>query len=371
MMSQVSPYADRILKAKHLALARGVDALLLTPGADLRYLIGYDALPLERLTCLVVPAQGDPSIIVPMLEKPAALASPIGELGIPVLAWQETDDPYALVAAAASKARRIAIDDRMWAVKLLRLQASISGIDWSPAGALLRELRIRKSPDEVEALRDAAAAIDRVHARMGEWLRAGRTERQVGRDIATAIVAEGHAQADFVIVASGPNGGSPHHALSDRVIRLGDPVVVDIGGRMADGYCSDSTRTYCLGDPPADFTAYFGVLLEAQRAACAQVRPGVSAASIDDAARRIIAGAGYGQYFVHRVGHGIGLDVHEEPYLVAGNDDPLEPGMVFSIEPGIYLQGRHGARIEDIVVCTVGGVERLNLRPRELMILKP
>jgi Xaa-Pro aminopeptidase len=371
MTSQVSAYLDRIRRAKDLILTCAVDALLLTPGADLRYLTGYDAMPLERLTCLIVPARGDPSIVVPVLEKQAARASPIGELGIPVLAWEETDDPYALVAAAVPGARRIAVDDRMWAVKVMRLRASIPGIDWSLAGPVLRGLRIRKSAAEVQALRDAGSAIDRVHARMGEWLHSGRTEREVSRDIAAAIVAEGHAQADFVIVASGPNSGSPHHAVSDRVMQPHEPVVVDIGGRTADGYCSDETRTYCLGDPPADFTDYFGVLLEAQKAACAHVRPDVSAGSVDDVARQIIAGAGYGQYFVHRVGHGIGLEPHEDPYLVAGNNERLEPGMVFSIEPGIYLPGQHGARIEDIVACTASGVERLNVRPRELVILQP
>jgi Xaa-Pro aminopeptidase len=238
------------------------------------------------------------------------------------------------------------------------------------AGDVLRPLRLRKLPDEVDALRDAATAIDRVHTRMGEWLRPGRTEAAVARDIADAILAEGHAAVNFVIVGSGPNGASPHHHSSERVIEVGDPVVVDIGGTMPDGYCSDCTRTYVAGDrPPEDFAAYYEVLLAAQRASCAHVRPGVTASSVDAAAREVIADAGYGELFIHRTGHGIGLEEHEEPWIVEGNQVVLEPGMCFSIEPGVYSPGRHGARIEDIVVVTEDGVERLDTIDRELVLL--
>jgi Xaa-Pro aminopeptidase len=205
---------------------------------------------------------------------------------------------------------------------------------------------------------------------MGEWLRPGRTEAEVGRDIADAIVAEGHEHVNFVIVGSGPNGASPHHALSDRVIEPGDPVVVDIGGTTAQGYCSDNTRTYIAGDEaPRDFVEYYDVLLVAQEAACRAVRPGVTAEAVDAAARDAITDAGFGQYFVHRTGHGIGLEEHEDPYIVAGNAETLEPGMAFSVEPGIYLPGRHGARIEDIVVVTLDGGERLNEVTRDLVLL--
>jgi Xaa-Pro aminopeptidase len=156
--------------------------------------------------------------------------------------------------------------------------------------------------------------------------------------------------------------------VSDRVIETGDPVVVDIGGTMPDGYCSDETRTYAVGSAPAEFIEYYSVLQEAQEAACQQVRPGVSAESVDAAARSIITDRGYGALFIHRTGHGIGLETHEDPYIVAGNDELLEPGMAFSVEPGIYQSGHHGARIEDIVVCTESGFERLNNRPRDLII---
>ncbi len=362
--------SDRLARAQRAAAAAGIDVLLISPGADLRYLTGYDALPLERLTCLVLPADGDPVLVAPALEVPAALASPAARLDIEIAGWAETEDPYALVAERVRRdAKRVAVDNHMWAEKVMALRAALPAADQVLAGPVLRELRMRKSPAEVEALRQAGAAIDRVHGRMGEWLRPGRTEREVGRDIAEAILAEGHVRVDFVIVGSGPNGASPHHELSERVIEAGDPVVVDIGGTTDAGYCSDSTRMYAAGEPPAEFRDYFGVLHEAQMAACDHVRPGVSAESVDAAAREVLAAAGYGDFFIHRTGHGIGLQTHEEPYIVAGNSIALAPGMAFSVEPGVYLPGRHGARIEDIVVCTDEGGERLNLTPRELVVL--
>jgi Xaa-Pro aminopeptidase len=366
--------AGRLERAHKATAEAGLDALLLTPGADLRYLTGYDAHPLERLTCLVVTASGSAALIVPELEKAAAEASPAGELDLPIVAWPEGGDAYAVVRdllrdACGGAPGQVGIANRMWAEQALAFAAALPGTEQALAGPVLRELRVRKSPAEVEALRRAAHAIDAVHDRVGEWLRAGRTEAEVGRDIAEAILDHGHAEAAFVIVGSGPNGASPHHALSDRVIGPGEPVVVDIGGPMPDGYCSDSTRVYCLGDPPPEFAAYYAVLLDAQEQACAAVRPGVTAGEVDAACREPIAAAGYGEYFIHRTGHGIGLDGHEEPYVIGGSGEILESGMAFSIEPGIYLPGRHGARIEDIVVCTESGVDRLNRSPRELVIL--
>lgn len=359
---------DRLARAQRATGAAGVDALLVTPGADLRYLTGYDAMPLERLTCLVLPAEAEPTLVVPRLERPAAEASGIGEV-IEIRDWPETEDPVALVAGMLPRARRVAVNDRMWAEKVLRFRAAMPEAEQVLGGGILGALRLRKSPDEVAALREAAAAIDRVHARMGEWLRPGRTERAVGNDIANAIVAEGHASADFVIVASGPNGASPHHEPGDRVIETGDAVVVDIGGTTPAGYCSDETRTYAVGEPPAELAAAYDALLRAQVAACEHARPGVTAESVDAVAREVLADAGLGEYFVHRIGHGIGLETHEQPYLVAGNTEVLEPGMAFSVEPGFYVAGRYGARIEDIVVTTEDGAERLNLRPRELAVL--
>jgi Xaa-Pro aminopeptidase len=365
----------RLDLAAAAAREAGLAALLLTPGPDLRYLTGYDAHQLERLTCLAVPAADAPGLaagaapflVVPRLELPAALASPAGGLGLEIIPWDETDDPYALVAARLGvTSGRVGLSDRMWALMVLGLRDALPGVGQELASLAVRELRIRKTAAEVAALRAAGEAIDRVHARVPGWLRAGRTERQVAADIADAIIDEGHARVDFTIVGSGPNAASPHHDVSDRVLREGDAVVVDIGGTMPSGYCSDCTRTYVIGTPPPEFAAYYRVLREAQQAACASVRPGVSAEAVDAAARGPIAAAGYGEYFVHRTGHGIGLEAHEDPYIVAGNAEPLRPGMAFSIEPGIY-PGPHGARIEDIVVCTEQGYERLNNAGRELV----
>ncbi|HEY3870725.1 MAG TPA: Xaa-Pro peptidase family protein [Actinocrinis sp.] len=359
----------RLGLARDAAAAAGLDALFVAPGADLRYLTGYAAVALERLTCLVVPVSGEPFLVVPLLERPAAEVSPAGRLGIEIVVWGETQDPYALIAGRVGALRRIGVNNQMWAEKALALGAALPGSEPALAGPVLSGLRLRKSAAEVEALRRAGQAIDRVHAAMGEWLRAGRTEREVGRDVAAAILDAGHARTDFVIVASGPNGASPHAEVSDRVIGPGEPVVVDIGGTTADGYCSDSTRNYCVGEPPASYADYFAVLLDAQRAQTEAVRPGITAEALDAIGRDAITVAGYGAEFLHRTGHGIGLETHEEPYIVSGSDRPLEPGMAFSVEPGIYQAGRHGARIEDIVVCTESGGERLNLTPRELVVL--
>jgi len=361
-------FRARLGRARQAASGLGWAGLVVPPGADLRYLTGYAAIALERLTCLVVPGDGEPSMVVPRLERPAAEHS-----GAPVriVDYPDGTDPYPLVVDLLGSGEATAgIGERMWASHLLALQDALPKTRWQPAGQVLGPLRARKTPDEVAALAEAGAAIDAVHEGMGRWLRPGRTEAEVAADIATAIRDTGHATVDFVIVASGPNAASPHHGTSERAIEPGDPVVVDIGGTMPSGYCSDCTRTYVAGGTaPPDFLDYYGVLQAAQRAAVAAVTPGVSAESVDAAARTPITAAGYGPAFLHRTGHGIGLSTHEDPYIVTGNTEPLAEGMAFSVEPGIYLAGRHGARIEDIVVCTATGVRRLNTTPTELVHL--
>ncbi|MFQ1002558.1 M24 family metallopeptidase [Modestobacter sp. SSW1-42] len=372
-----SPLAspDRVHAARAVAGELGIDVLVVTPGADLRYLCGYDAHAMERLTALVVPRRGEPLLVVPRLEAPMVGASPAGALGLEVLAWDETDDAFAVLAAAVTARlgaapTRVAVGSRTWAEHALGVQRALPGSVLELAGPVIDRLRTVKTPAEVEELAAAGAAIDRVHARMGEWLRVGRTEAEVGADVAAAILAEGHVAVDFTIIASGPNGASPHHELSDRVVEAGDLVVVDIGGRTASGYRSDCTRTYIVGGMAArGLKEWYSVLERAQAAAVAAVRPGVTCEQVDAVARDLITAAGYGEHFVHRTGHGIGLDTHEAPYIVAGNDLPLEPGMAFSVEPGIYLEGRYGARIEDIVVCTDDGVRVLNNGPRGLVEL--
>jgi Xaa-Pro aminopeptidase len=365
----VGDHGARLSAIQEQARARGMSAVLVSPGPDLRYLVGYDAIPLERLTCLVVRADGDAVLVAPRLEVLAALASPVGSLGLEIRGWDELDDPYALVADLVGDVPTVAVDNHMWAEKVLALRAAMPGANQVLAGPAISHLRMRKDAGEVAALLAAGAAIDSVHGAVPGLLRPGRTEREVGADIADLILAAGHVRVDFVIVGSGPNGASPHHEVSDRVLQLGDVVVVDIGGTMADGYCSDSTRTYSIGDPPAGFAERYEVLRKAQESAVAWARPGVTCESVDAAARDVMSSAGLGDLFIHRTGHGIGMETHEDPYIVSGNATVLEPGMAFSIEPGFYVEGSYGARIEDIVIAVEGGVLVANDRPRELVVL--
>ncbi|EHK82204.1 M24 family metallopeptidase [Saccharomonospora azurea] len=360
----------RLDRARAAAADAATDALLIGPGSDLRYLIGQAGGSFERLSVLLVPAtDADPVLVLPALEEPGYADVPTDELGVDVVTWVDGEDPYRIVADRLGKPGRVAVSDTMAALHVLRLRDAVADAEQTLAGPVLRDLRMCKDAAELAALRRAAEAIDRVHARMGEWLRPGRTEAEVGADITEAIVAEGHTHADFVIVGSGPNGASPHHDVSDRVIEAGDVVVVDIGGPIPEGYNSDSTRTYAVGEPAAEIAEAYAVLQRAQEAAVRAVRPGATAHEVDAAARDLLTEAGLGELFIHRTGHGIGLDVHEEPYIMSGNDLPLQPGMAFSVEPGVYRAGQWGARIEDIVVVTADGVEPLNTRPHELVVL--
>lgn len=359
----------RIERIRALATEVGVSAVLVSPGPDLRYIAGYDAVPLERLTLLMMPMIGQPVMVVPHLEELAAAASPAGRAGVRITTWRETEDPYALVARELGDVPSVALDNHMWAEKVLRLRDAMPGTEQTLAGALIDRLRMVKDEAEIAALTRAAAAIDRVHAKVPSLLRPGRSEREVGADIADLILAEGHVTVDFVIVASGPNGASPHHEVSDRVLETGDAIVVDIGGMMPDGYRSDCTRTYALGDPGEEFRQAYAELESAQALSVAHVRPGVTCASVDSVGRDRLAQAGLGDLFIHRTGHGIGLETHEAPYIVEGNDLPLEAGMAFSVEPGFYRAGRHGARIEDIVVVGESGPIILNHQPRHLVTI--
>lgn len=364
----VADYNSRIAQvAKSLASTQH-EAIFITPGADLRYLTGYDALPLERLTCLAIRSDGRSWMIVPSLEKPSALAHGVPELGITLLDWQETQNAYQILLSEVGRPKNPVVNNLMWVEKAFGIRNEL-GSEVQLAGKLLSDIREIKSPQEVAYLHEAGRAIDEVHSNMGLWLRPGRTEREVGRDIAEAILASGHVKVDFVIVASGPNGASPHHELSDRVIGVGEPVVVDIGGTMPSGYCSDCTRMYVCGQPPAEYLEHYEVLLAAQTAARLHAKPGVTCESVDSAARDVLIAGGLGDAFIHRTGHGIGMETHEEPYIVAGNASLLELGHAFSIEPGFYFAQRYGARIEDIVTCTTNGILSANNTSRELVIL--
>lgn len=361
--------ATRLDRVRERCRTLGVDALLVGPSADLRWLVGYQAMPLERLTMLVVPAAVDPILLVPTLERPRAVASGAGDL-VDIETWEETDDPIARVVGhvtdAAGPGASLAVQDQLWTSFTLSLQSSLPEADWIPGSTVTSPLRQVKDEAEIAALHEVGAAIDEVHAQVAAMLRPGRTEAEVGQDIATAIRST-HDDVAFVIVASGPNGASPHHELSDRTIEDGDAVVVDIGG-VLDGYCSDETRNYVVGSVDPAYQELHDVLEAAQAAGVAAVRPGVSAESVDAAAREVIEEAGHGDQFIHRTGHGIGVDGHEEPWIVAGNDTDLVSGMAFSVEPGIYVPEQYGARIEDIVVVTDDGVASANHRPRGITV---
>ena len=371
-------YAQRLQAAADAAAGAGLAGLVITPGYDLRYLVGSRAQTFERLTALVLPASGEATVVVPRLELASLKESAITELPLAVRDWVDGDDPYRVVADALRRGREehegneapvaTAVTDAMPALHLLPL-ADVLGVVPVLATDVLRRLRMIKDAAEIDALRKAGAAIDRVHARVPEFLVPGRTEADVAADIAEAIVAEGHSEVAFIIVGSGPHGADPHHECSDRELRAGDIVVVDIGGPYEPGYNSDSTRTYSIGEPDPDVARRYAVLQRAQQAAVEAVRPGVTAQQVDATARDVLAAEGLAEAFVHRTGHGIGLSVHEEPYIVAGNDLTLEEGMAFSVEPGIYFPGQWGARIEDIVIVTADGALSVNARPHDLVVV--
>jgi D-alanyl-D-alanine dipeptidase len=360
--------AARRARAAQACGERGITALLLTPGSDLAYLSGYRMHASERLTCLVLARSGDATLVVPELEAPRARAA-AGDLHLEV--WRETDDPLALIAARVEGDGALGIADQMWASFTLRLQERLGGRRFVAASTVTRDLRVRKDAAEISALRDVSRAADRAYARARELPFGGRTESEIAADIARALLEEGHDEVSFTIVGAGEDGASPHHETGPRRIAAGDAVVLDVGGVRAH-YCSDITRTVTVGEPAdAEARRVHDVVLRAQEAGYGAAREGSKARDVDSAARQVIADAGYGPFFIHRTGHGIGLDGHEPPYLVAGNDERLLPGMAFSIEPGIYLPGRFGVRIEDVaVIGNDGRAEPLNTVDRSLAIVR-
>jgi Xaa-Pro aminopeptidase len=346
----------------------GVDCLLLSLGADLPWLTGYEAMPLERLTMLVVPADGPATLVVARLEAPRVEEDP----GLfRIRPWDETEDAVAIVAKLVGSGRQLAVSDRAWSKFVLALQEHLPDAKWKLASEVIGPLRALKDAEEVAALAAASAAADRVAAQLiaGHIPLVGRTEREVSNDIGRRLIEEGHQKVNFAIVGSGPNSASPHHDAGRRVIQPNEPVVCDFGGTL-DHYCSDITRTVWTGDfPPREFTDLYAVLQRAQAAGVSTAIVGRTCEAVDLAAREIIAGGGYADAFIHRTGHGIGLEEHEDPYIVSGNSLPLEPGHAFSVEPGIYLEGRFGARIEDIVVASAEGPLALNVVSHDLALV--
>lgn len=363
---------ERLGRVRQAMADQGVEVLLLSVGPDLPWLIGYEAMPLERLTMLVVPADGAATLVVPRLEAPRVVERP-EVFGL--VAFEESLDPIRMVAELVGPAATVAIGDRTWARFVVDLQAALPGAGWRRASTVTGPLRAVKDAAEVAALRRAGAAADRVAAQLqgGEIALVGRTEADVSADLGRRLIAEGHHRVNFAIVAAGANAASPHHEPGATVIAPGDVVLCDFGGTLggADGagYCSDITRCVSLGEPPAEVAEAYAVLHEAQAAAVAAATVGTPCEEVDAAARRIIHDAGFGDRFFHRTGHGIGVEEHEDPYIVAGNTEMLVPGHAFSVEPGIYTAGRWGMRLEDIVVAAADGPDPLNRVDHALVVV--
>jgi len=362
-----SVFEERLARVQRAMAERNVDIVMLSVGHDLPYLTGYHAMPLERLTMLVLPREGTATLVIPRLEEPRVAPHPTVFATAP---WNETDDPVALTAKLAKGARRVAVGDQLWARFLVELLPHMAGVEWIRAVDVVGPLRRVKTAAEIAALQRAGAAADRVAAQLhaGAIPLIGRTEAQVSADISQRLLDEGHDVVNFAIVAAGENAASPHHHPGDRVIRAGEIVLCDFGGTMAD-YCSDITRCVYLGEPAPEVRDAYAVLKEAQAASVASAVVGATCESVDAAARDIIAAAGYGEYFVHRTGHGIGMEAHEDPYIVSGNTELLEAGHAFSIEPGIYVPGKFGMRLEDIVVATANGPLPMNAVSHDLVVL--
>ena len=353
-----SVYLDRLARVRAAMVERDIDTLLLSVGHDLPYLTGYTAMPLERLTMLVVPRDSGATMVIPALEAPRVREVP----GVfDLLPWGETQDPTAIVARLASGSHRVAVGDQMWARFLVELLPQLPGAAFTRAVDVVGPLRMAKDQAEIDALAAAADAVDRIAGELqrGEIPLVGRTEAEVSAHLGRRIIEEGHDKVNFAIVAAGENAASPHHHAGSRVIGENEIVLCDFGGTMA-GYCSDTTRCVFTGEPTAEVAEAYAVLHEAQRVGAAAGVVGTPCEDVDRMTRQVIADAGFGEYFIHRTGHGIGMEEHEDPYIVEGNALPLEAGHAYSVEPGIYVPGKWGMRLEDIVVATDVGPRRLN-----------
>ncbi len=386
-------YAERIARARAALPPADASALLIGVGADLQWLTGYAAHALERLTMLVIPARGPASLVVPRLERATAESCTAARAGhVELVTWEETEDPFILVADLLSQTNSrpevqigalggtwgnlsgLLVSDRLWATFLLRIQAVVPDAAFGLASTVLSDLRAIKDPEEVDLLRKAAHAADEAVTGTARGRLIGRTEADIADEVRERLINAGHDDASFWIVASGPNSASPHHEPGDRVVQAGEPLLLDIGG-IVEGYGSDITRTFWVAGaddqgPTDEFRNLYDVLQAAQRAQLDAVRAGLAASELDAIGRRQIAAAGFGDNFIHRTGHGIGLDGHEDPYIVESNERPLEVGNAFSVEPGIYIDGRYGARIEDIVVCAPDRGDVLNEAPRDLVVVR-
>jgi Xaa-Pro aminopeptidase len=361
-------YAARMTRVVNDAVKAGLAGVIITPGPDLAWLTGYQPHITERLTMLVLSPDREPTLIVPRLERGDAEESPAGPL-LSFVDWMDGSDPYEAASTLFRPDAEFGISDSAWALHLLRLRQAMPDVSYRGLSDSLPMLRAVKDAGELARLAAAGAAADAAYRDIIGTRFAGRRETEVAADLAAFLRQHGHEQIDFTIVGSGPNGANPHHEAGDRLIQPGDAVVLDFGG-LRFGYGSDTTRTVSVGEPGPEVRTVHEIVRQAQEAAVSAVRPGVTCADIDQVARKIIADAGYGDNFIHRTGHGIGVTTHEPPYIVTGEAQPLVPGMCFSVEPGIYFADQFGVRIEDIVTVTEDGVQRLNNTSRVLQTVE-
>ncbi|MHB9758137.1 aminopeptidase P family protein [Streptomyces sp. BYX5S] len=361
-------YKARMDRAAQSAADAGLAGVLVAPGPDLVWLTGYHVpADTERLTLLVLAAGQEPTLVVPTLEAPDA-AKAAGADAMTLRDWTDGKNPYAVTAPLLDVAGRFGVSDNAWAMHLLGLQRTLPETSYVSLTEALPMLRAVKDAAELERLAAAGAAADATYEEIKKVAFAGRKENDIARDLSDLLKRHGHSQVDFTVVGSGPNGANPHHEAGDRVIEHGDMVVLDFGG-LKHGYGSDTTRTVHVGEPTDEERKVHDIVREAQTAACDAVRPGIACQDVDRVARKVITDAGYGEYFIHRTGHGIGVTTHEPPYMIEGEKQELVPGMCFSVEPGIYLPGRFGVRVEDIVTVTEDGGRRLNATAREMAIV--
>lgn len=363
-------YKSRLDIVKKKMKERGIDGLFLFPSSNQYYLTGFRTFPGERLLLTIIPVEGEPFFIAPMLyvsqvEKESWIKD--------IITWGDEDKPYELLRRIMEQRGlnrgSFSVDDNMYAVQLLSIIKALPQIQFLPMGDLLGSLRLSKSPEEVDKIREAGRIVDEVVEEVRKGAKPGMTEIEIAALMEFEMRKRGSEGPSFeTIVGSGPNSALPHYNAGERRVNSGEFMVLDFGATYK-GYCSDTTRTLCMGEPTAKMREVYNVVKEAQEIGVRTVKPGIKAKEVDEAVRKYITDKGYGEYFTHRTGHGLGLEIHEEPYISGISETVLKPGMVFSIEPGIYINGEFGVRIEDIVVVTEDGCERLNNYPRELTVI--
>jgi Xaa-Pro aminopeptidase len=363
-------YEDRIEKVRELMGDLGFRLIVLFPSSNMRYLSGFYDDPGERMLFFIVPVNRQPLFIAPELYAAHIhQQTPFKDIRV----WRDSEDPSDLLARTLKELgledADVLIDDQMWATFVITLREAMKGGEFSRASRVMKSLRMKKSAQEIECLAKAGSIADSAFERVVKMPITGMTELRLAKALEDAMLEEGAEKMAFeLLVASGPNSSLPHHRAGSRMIEPKDVVVLDYGCRVG-GYCSDMTRTIVCKEASRKVREIYEIVKNAQQKAVQMVKPGISARDVDRAARGEINEAGYGEYFIHRTGHGIGLDVHEEPYIAEGYEALLEEGMAFSVEPGIYIPGEFGIRVEDIVVATSSGAKRMNNASRELQVV--